>query len=112
MGKIENEYKNKGLEKLHPRKHGNTPRTYCNCKWKDPVNKRRVITTYCGHSLEKIMRWAGKALRWILQQISKAHTNFTMHNISNIKSTFKKSKRKMIREIWQKYTLNAFPIRC
>ena len=104
MGKRENEYKNKGLEKLHPWKHGNTPRTYCNCKWKDPVNKRRVITTYCGHSLEKVMRWAGKALRWILQQISKTHTNFTMH--------FKKKQKKNYRENMATIQLNAFPIRC
>ena len=69
-----------------PPRYGTIPYSYIKPKFKDPIEKNRVITSYAGFPVRKLLKMASKALTFALRQLHKKHKHFTLHRLHDTKN--------------------------
>lgn len=103
---IKNLYEACGLNAVLPFRLGRLPSMRVNPKFKDPVNKYRVITSYYHFSMKKLLKCCGKVLRFMLKEVHShgLMSSFTLFNMKDFKERILKVKNFVDRKkvmMWQ-----------
>ena len=87
---IKERFHNLGLEKFGKILPGTLPYMYVIPKQKDPLNKTRLIASYCNHPLRTLYKKFGKILFWGLKKLNYLK-QFTLLNIGDLKKKIKEA---------------------